>query len=322
MADASTDAPSLWQFVPAAAAIAGGALSLYGGSKAATGAIDAGKATQDAAARSAQAYRDAGIRQANNDRIRAAAAATADQFQQQQLTANAGQQIAAAQRTAAEETRQADLLKSRAIAVMAASGAGGGSSTSSILGRIKGEGVYRAQVAMYQGEDAARVMRMQAAAKGYEATTTLQAGELNADDVMATSEAKAVDAEAKGAAAYNAGLVNADTARTKGLTGALPALGALSSAYSLYDKYAKAHGDDTVTADDPAMGEVTANGPYPDQINAGLSQEAQAVEASSAAYNDAAFSAEAYSQLYGTTAAPAAVAADFDWAAALLELGI
>ena len=316
MADASTDAPSLWQFVPAAATIAGGVLSLAGGSTAASGAIAAGNATQDSANRAAHAYRDAGIRQANNDRIRAAAAATADQFQQQQLTVNAGQQIAAAQRTAAEETRQSDLLKSRAIAVTSASGAGGGSSISSIIGRIQGEGVYRALVAMYQGEDAARTMRMQAAAKGYEAATTVQAGELNAQDVMATSEAKAVDVEARGTAAAQAGQINAAAARTKGLTGAIPAVGAIGSAMSLYDKYAKAHGNDTVTADDPAMGEVTANGPYPDQINTGLSQDAQALESSTAIANDAAY----YNAASGVAdvAATASAAEDMSWALALL----
>lgn len=73
--------------------------------------------------------------------------------------------IAAGQRQALEEERKAGLLASRAIAVAASSGGGVSDPTIvNLLARTKGEGVYRASVALYEGEAKARQLRFQAAA--------------------------------------------------------------------------------------------------------------------------------------------------------------
>lgn len=74
----------------------------------------------------------------------------------------AQQSVAAAQRQALEETRQAKLKASRAVAVAAA---GGGSvddpTVINLLEDIEQEGVYRAGVAMYEGESLAKQQRFQ-----------------------------------------------------------------------------------------------------------------------------------------------------------------
>src|SRR5688572_16098433 len=72
----------------------------------------------------------------------------------------AGQATAASHRTAAEETRKARLLQSRAQAVAAASGAGASDPTvADIIGDIAGEGQYRSMLAIYEGEEKARALR-------------------------------------------------------------------------------------------------------------------------------------------------------------------
>lgn len=75
--------------------------------------------------------------------------------------------VAASQRQALEERRQADLVASRALAVAAASGAGVSDPTVvDIISRTKGEGHYRAAVALYEGEERSRSMRVAAAGGG------------------------------------------------------------------------------------------------------------------------------------------------------------
>lgn len=135
-------------WVPAALTVAGTALS-------AKGARDAGAAERVA-----------------GERRQAAAA-----FEAEQLRQKAGQEIAASQRAALEETRKADLVQSRAIALAAASGAGVSDPTVvSLLARNKGEGAYRAAVALYEGEDRARTLRLNAQTRDYEGRGALEAG--------------------------------------------------------------------------------------------------------------------------------------------------
>lgn len=75
--------------------------------------------------------------------------------------------VAASQRQALEEHRQADLVASRALAVAAASGAGVSDPTVvDIISRTKGEGAYRAAVALYEGEERSRSMRVAGAGGG------------------------------------------------------------------------------------------------------------------------------------------------------------
>jgi hypothetical protein len=93
----------------------------------------------------------------------------AAQFEAQQLEQQAGQTLAAQQRVAIEERRKAELLASRALAVAGASGGGASDPTVvRLIAGIKGEGSYRASVALYRGEDQARRLRMGAKAKRYE----------------------------------------------------------------------------------------------------------------------------------------------------------
>ena len=92
----------------------------------------------------------------------------AAEYEAQQLDQNAGQSQAAAQRAAMEENRQANLVASRALAVAAANGGGASSQgVMAILASIAAQGQHNAMMELYQGEDRARSMRMQAEAKRY-----------------------------------------------------------------------------------------------------------------------------------------------------------
>lgn len=86
--------------------------------------------------------------------------------------------VAVSQRQALEERRQADLAASRALAVAASSGGGASDPTIvDILSRTKGEGHYRARVALYEGQAKSRAMRMSAAGGGdFDAGSSISAG--------------------------------------------------------------------------------------------------------------------------------------------------
>lgn len=93
------------------------------------------------------------------------------QYQAEQDRINAAQALAVAQRTAAEERRQGDLVQSRAIALMAASGGGvTDPSNVTLLARNAGEIAYRSAVAMYKGEEDSRMY-------GERARATIRSGE-------------------------------------------------------------------------------------------------------------------------------------------------
>lgn len=83
------------------------------------------------------------------------------EFQDWAAGRTAGVVVAASQRVAHEERRQADLAASRALAVAAASGGGVSDPTVvDTLVRIRGEGALRASVALYEGEERARQIRI------------------------------------------------------------------------------------------------------------------------------------------------------------------
>jgi len=85
-------------------------------------------------------------------------------FQDWASERQAGVVVAASQRTAMEERRQANLAASRALAVAASSGGGVSDPTMvDILSRIRGEGGLRASVALYEGEERARQIRLSGA---------------------------------------------------------------------------------------------------------------------------------------------------------------
>lgn len=96
------------------------------------------------------------------------AAAAAD-FAAAQLRQNAGQVQASAQRAAYDVDLQARYTASTALARAAASGAGASDPTVvNLIARNAGEFAYRKAVALYQGEDKARLLEMQADAKEIE----------------------------------------------------------------------------------------------------------------------------------------------------------
>lgn len=116
-------------------------------------------------------------------RVSAQRALVAAQFEADQLNQNAGQAIAVSQQAAKEQLRQANLVRSRAIAVAAASGAGVSDDTiMRLISRNAGEGAYRAGVALYQGEEKARQLRMAA-------STRLLEGAYNAESLDAKANA-------------------------------------------------------------------------------------------------------------------------------------
>ena len=71
----------------------------------------------------------------------------------------AGQAKAIGQMGAREETRKAEIMASRAVAVAAAGGAS--EDINHLIADIKGEGAYRASLAMYEAETEAESLRYQ-----------------------------------------------------------------------------------------------------------------------------------------------------------------
>jgi len=99
------------------------------------------------------------------------------EFEAQQLEQNALTTVAASQRTASEERRQSDLIQSRALALAAASGGGASDPTvTRVISELAGIGSYRSAVALYEGEENARQMRLGAVARRQEGRLGLQAG--------------------------------------------------------------------------------------------------------------------------------------------------
>lgn len=89
-------------------------------------------------------------------------------FQADQLRVNAGQAKASAQREAWSVQREADYVASKALAIAAASGGGASDPTViNLMARNAQEMAYRQQLALYEGDDQARAMRMKADATEY-----------------------------------------------------------------------------------------------------------------------------------------------------------
>ncbi len=99
------------------------------------------------------------------------------EYQAQQDEINGKQAMAVAERDAAEQRRQGDLMQSRAIALMAASGGGAtdiGNVT--ILARNAGETAYRSAVAIYNGEEQVRTHAEEATAARLSGQAAAQSG--------------------------------------------------------------------------------------------------------------------------------------------------
>lgn len=110
---------------------------------------------------------------------------TAANFTATQQNAAAQSTMAAGERSAANETLKAQLLASRAMAV---AGAGGGDASSPgvthVIADITGRGAYNAGVAMYDAEDKARELNLQADATRYAGGVAQQGGQQKAAAYM------------------------------------------------------------------------------------------------------------------------------------------
>jgi len=112
----------------------------------------------------------------------------ASQFEAEQYLINAGQTVASSQIAAAEARRQAGLVESRILAVAAAGGGGASDPTIiNLISKTHARGAYNSAVALYQGEDQARSMRMAAAAKNYEGAMAEEAGYMKAQGYRTAS---------------------------------------------------------------------------------------------------------------------------------------
>lgn len=90
---------------------------------------------------------------------RGASARQAGQYNADALDRQATDEVAAAQRVAAERRLETDRVISRQVALGAASGAGAGPSLLDVVGDTAQAGEYRAQADMYAGEQRARSLR-------------------------------------------------------------------------------------------------------------------------------------------------------------------
>lgn len=142
-----------------------------------------GKKGSDKSAEGANEAADAAIVMGQRQRV-------AQQFKAEQLRSQALQSAAVAQRAGDTEERQARLLQSRALAVAAASGGGASDPTvQNLIAGIAGEGSYRRAIRLYEGEDRARTLRMQASAADYEGALAEEAGRLQAEGYRTSADA-------------------------------------------------------------------------------------------------------------------------------------
>lgn len=150
----------MWEMLPVA-------LSVIGSVMGAAGSMQSG----DAAATVGQRQRQA------------------DEFQAAQMTQQAGQQFAAAQRTQLEQIRQGSFAESRALALGAAGGGGTDGNVMNIIANLHAESAYRGSVALYAGEERQRQLLMGAEAKRYEGALAEESGNARRDAAYTTGAA-------------------------------------------------------------------------------------------------------------------------------------
>jgi len=112
------------------------------------------------------------------------------QYVQKQAYVNAGQERASSQRAALEEARMGELGVSKATA-LAAGGGGTAESIYGVLSGIKGEEAYRKNMALYEGEDRARVLESQGDLSLYEGKIKYATAKADANTTMMKSFGKA-----------------------------------------------------------------------------------------------------------------------------------
>lgn len=97
----------------------------------------------------------------------------AAEFQAAQMRQQAGQTQASAQRQAFDVDRQAQYIASAALASAAASGGGASDPTvTNLIARNASEMAYRKATALYQGDERARMLNLEADAKEYTGAET------------------------------------------------------------------------------------------------------------------------------------------------------
>lgn len=101
----------------------------------------------------------------------------------------AGQVVAIGQRNALEEKRQADLMVSRALAVAAAGGAA--QDIDNLIADISSEGVYKANIAMYEAETRAEQLKYEGILAERVGQEELEASRIGAFSTVLTGGAAA-----------------------------------------------------------------------------------------------------------------------------------
>ena len=125
-------------------------------------------------------------------------------FQAIQLRQNAGQAQATAQHQAFDIDRQSQYVASQALAHAAAGGGGASDPTVvNLIARNAGEFAYRKAVALYQGEDKARLLNLQADAKEYEGANTKANSVMVAGAQVIKGGTSLMAGMAKGASLYS-----------------------------------------------------------------------------------------------------------------------
>lgn len=109
------------------------------------------------------------------------AANAAAQYNAKQLEASGKAENAAAQRKAVEQTRQKELVLSRARTVAAASGGG---QDIALMGQIEEEGTMRSLTALWEGEEAAKGRNAQAAGARFEGSQAKRAGAIKGLSIL------------------------------------------------------------------------------------------------------------------------------------------
>ncbi len=128
----------------------------------------------------------------------------ADEFEAQQLEAEAAGSRGVGLRAAADEVLKTETINSTALARAAASGAGASDKTvMDVIARTAGEGAYRSALAMYEGEAQARLDMQKAAALRYEGSLSDSDAEAAARMARMSAGSTLLSGAARGLSMYD-----------------------------------------------------------------------------------------------------------------------
>ena len=127
----------------------------------------------------------------------------AAEFEAKQLVARAEQERSIGMIGAQDEIRKTQIINSAALARAASSGAGASDpNVIHLLTQTAGMGAYRAAVAMYQGEEQARLSRLRAAATRFEGDTAAADAKIAARQANLTAASTLLSGGLKGLSLY------------------------------------------------------------------------------------------------------------------------